>query len=107
MDCPRCKLMMTENDYEGENVQLCGTCWGYWLTRDQLDKIVHNVTYKFSKDEKKEISEVMETHGDIMRHDREVESIYCPQCSKSMQRKKYNPRCPIEIDECNDCGIWA
>ncbi len=105
MDCPRCKLTMEDAVYEQQPVKFCGNCWGYWMTRDRLDKIVDGVTYAFSKKEQKTISRTMRTQGDV---DRGGESAYiqCPECDQFMERKKFHYKCPVEIDECAQHGIW-
>jgi len=106
MDCPRCQLMMNDGEYEGEKVKVCGTCWGYWLSREQLEKIVDTVEYSFARSEKKKIDRTMQTQGDVNREGHEGSFIQCPVCAKFMERKKYHYKCPVEIDECADHGIW-
>ena len=106
MDCPRCNLSLSQTDYEGEPVQFCGTCWGYWLTRERLEKIVDTVEFKFSKGEKKALDQTMQTQGDVDREGRESSFIHCPECKEFMERKKFYYKCPIEVDECAKHGIW-
>lgn len=106
MDCPRCKLGLTDMIYEGEAVKYCGTCWGYWMRRRQLDKIVDGAMYKFSKKESKQIRRTLKTRGDVDRQGNESGLIDCPSCKKVMERKKFHYQCPVEIDECTEHGIW-
>lgn len=106
MDCPRCGLTLSKQEYEGENVHFCGTCWGHWLTRSQLDNIVNNVQYKFSKYEKETVLTTMTREGDIDRQGSEAQPVNCPQCGRQMERKKYESTCPVRIDECPEHGIW-
>ncbi len=106
MDCPRCNLDMLNDKYEGEEVMYCGTCWGYWLQREQLDRIVENTGYKFSDSEKRTISRTLFEKGDVNRQGREEESVTCPVCERLMERKYYHPACMVNIDECGEHGIW-
>ena len=106
MDCPRCRLMLAEAEYEGEHVHFCGTCWGYWLTRGQLDQITSAVEYRFATQEAKAVEGAFSKHGDVNRQGSEADTIGCPACGAAMARKSYTPRCPVQIDECVDHGIW-
>ncbi len=106
MDCPRCGLLLSRQEYEGENVFFCSTCWGYWQTRSQLDNIVNKLQYKFSKYERDAVLTTMTREGDADRQGSEKQSINCPECDKPMERKKYKSGCPVNIDECAEHGIW-
>ena len=106
MDCPRCRLLLTGTEYEGEEVQFCGTCWGYWLTRSQLDQIVAGVKYRFEGREAQTIEETLASHGDADRQGSEREAVPCPVCGAEMKKKKYRANCPVQIDECDQHGIW-
>ncbi len=106
MDCPRCGLSLSQQEYEGENISFCTTCWGHWLTRSQLDNIVKKVQYKFSKYERDTVLTTMTREGDVDRQGSEKQTINCPECDKPMERKKYESRCPVKIDECPEHGIW-
>ncbi|MHC4665639.1 MAG: zf-TFIIB domain-containing protein [Planctomycetota bacterium] len=106
MDCPRCGLSLRKMEYEGEEVSFCGTCWGFWLKRAQLDNIVNNVQYKFSEYEKDAVLRTFTRDGDADRQGSEREVIKCPECSQTLAKKKYDPGCPVIIDECAEHGVW-
>ena len=106
MDCPRCVLCLSRQEYEGENVFFCSTCWGHWLRRSQLDNIVKKVQYKFSKYERNTVLTTLAREGDVDRQGLEKQSINCPECDELMERKKYELGCPVKIDECPKHGIW-
>jgi Zn-finger nucleic acid-binding protein len=106
MDCPRCQLLLADAEYEGEQVHFCGTCWGYWLTRGQLDQITAGVKYRFGKHESQAIGETLGTHGDANRQGAEHEAVTCPVCGAVMKRRRYTSNCPVEIDECDQHGLW-
>jgi Zn-finger nucleic acid-binding protein len=106
MDCPRCVLLLSGAEYEGEEVHFCGTCWGYWLTRRQLDQIVAAVMYQFGERETVAIAETIDSHGDADRQGSEREAVPCPVCGVEMKKEKYTTNCPVQIDECDQHGIW-
>jgi Zn-finger nucleic acid-binding protein len=93
-------------EYEGEEVHFCGTCWGYWLTRSQLDQIVAGVKYRFGEREVEAIAETLGSHGDANRQGFEREAVPCPVCGGQMQKKTYAANCPVQIDECDQHGLW-
>lgn len=105
MDCPRCKLTLTDSDYEGQAVKFCNECWGYWVSRPQLEAIISSVTYSFSKAEAK-ASTSSKAGGDANRQGSEAKRLACPDCHAHMERKKYRPNLPVEIDECPAHGVW-
>ncbi|MHC4474766.1 MAG: TFIIB-type zinc ribbon-containing protein [Planctomycetota bacterium] len=106
MLCPRCRLSLSPQEYEGQDVSFCQTCWGHWLTRSQLDTIVQEVAYKFSRLEKKAVLKTMRKEGDADRQGAESQVINCPECDQPMEKKRYAESCPVEIDECGEHGIW-
>jgi Zn-finger nucleic acid-binding protein len=106
MDCPRCHLLLADAEYEGEQVHFCGTCWGYWLTRPQLDQIAAGVKYRFGEGEAKTIEGTLHSDGDANRQGSEREAVSCPVCGVEMNRKRYTTDCPVQIDECDQHGVW-
>ena len=106
MDCPRCHLQLTHADYESEQVHFCGTCWGYWLARSQLDKIASAVEYRFADTEKQAVEATFLRDGDANRQGSETQKLPCPACGAEMARKRFAESCPVEIDECDEHGIW-
>jgi Zn-finger nucleic acid-binding protein len=105
MDCPRCRLLLADAEYEGQHVHFCGTCWGYWLTRRQLDQIVAGVTYRFGKAETRTVAKSLNL-GDANRQGSEHEAVPCPVCGVAMTTARYSSNCPVQIDECDEHGLW-
>jgi Zn-finger nucleic acid-binding protein len=99
-------LLLAEAEYEGEEVHFCGTCWGYWMTRSQLDRIVAGVEYRFGGHEARIVRHTLRTHGDADRQGAESEKVPCPACGAEMRRQRYSDNCPVQIDECAQHGVW-
>jgi Zn-finger nucleic acid-binding protein len=106
MDCPRCRLSLAEAEYEGEQVHFCGTCWGYWMTKPQLDRIVGGVKYRFGAGEARTVAGTLSSEGDVDRQGAEREAVPCPACGAQMKREQYSADCPVQIDECGEHGLW-
>ena len=106
MDCPRCRLSLAGAEYEGVQVHFCGTCWGYWLTRSQLDQIAAGVKYRFGAREARAVAATLDSDGDANRQGSEHEAVPCPVCGVEMNSKRYRTDCAVQIDECDQHGIW-
>ena len=106
MDCPRCRLLLAEAEYEGQHVHFCGTCWGYWLTRSQLDQIVDAATYRFGEAEARTVADALRSEGDANRQGSERDAVRCPVCSNEMKKTGFRSDCPVRVDECEQHGLW-
>jgi Zn-finger nucleic acid-binding protein len=106
MNCPRCQLLLTDAEYEGQQVHFCDTCWGYWLTRSQLDQVAAQVRYRFGEREAKTIQATLNSDGDADRQGSERKVVTCPVCGIDMHRKRYRADCPVQVDECDQHGVW-
>lgn len=85
MDCPRCLLLLADADYEGQHVQFCGTCSGYWMTRSQLNQIVDAASYRFGAEEARAVADVLRSEGDANRQGAERDKVRCPVCKSEMK----------------------
>jgi Zn-finger nucleic acid-binding protein len=106
MDCPRCNLLLADAEYEGQQVQFCGTCWGYWMTRSQLDQIVGAAMYRFGSEEVRTVADVLRSDGDANRQGTERDKVRCPVCSGEMKQGNFRRDCPVRVDECDQHGLW-
>jgi Zn-finger nucleic acid-binding protein len=108
MDCPRCKLALEHDRYEGTPVQLCKQCWGYWLDRGHFARITLVKKFIFTDEEKQEIvaharAKTPATEGEALRNDA---PIACPRCGKTMTKVHFNVKAPITVDRCESHGVW-
>ncbi len=106
MDCPRCQLALADAEYEGQEVHFCGTCWGYWMTREQLNSITHAVQYSFDEQEVSAVKTALSRDGDANRQGSERDAVRCPVCEATMTRRNFSVDCPVKIDECDQHGLW-
>ncbi len=103
-NCPRCQLSLQTEEYEGQDVLFCGTCWGHWLDHKTFNAIVANEIYTFGKDESLDI---LATWAD--RNANEVAltpAAACPECGAVMEQGPVDERCPVVIDRCERHGVW-
>jgi hypothetical protein len=71
-----------------------------------LDRITSGVKYRFGKREAQTIVKAIRSDGDANRQGSEGEAVPCPVCGVRMKRKDYASNCPVQIDECDQHGLW-
>ena len=106
LKCPRCQLLLQQDEYEGHAVCFCTNCWGYWMPRPTFEAILQEHQYHFSRGERKTILQVLREQGDADRSGTESELIACPVCGAQMKRIPAVEGCPVMIDECSQHGVW-
>ena len=118
-DCPRCRFALQPDTYEGVEVLFCSTCWGHWVEPEALGKILASDEYSFSESEARSVRSSIFRHWveaeDTPDSAREQASVQetpqlvsppCPVCQRPMDTVPFTDDCPIEIDKCNDHGVW-
>ena len=101
MDCPRCKLPLSEVDYEGVATDMCGNCWGFWLDTGELEEIIARRDLSFTDAEREEILDVR-----TAPLTGPADPAPCPKCGNIMQRTHYDESVHLIIDRCLEHGVW-
>lgn len=106
MKCPSCKKKtFITTDYEGVEIDLCKSCHGIWLDKNEIGQIVEKTLVKFKASDIK--STVYNAFSGIPKAELEKESRSCPKCSAPMQIINYVGDSGIILDRCpNDHGVW-
>ena len=102
MDCPRCKLALRPFAYEGEAVDMCTECWGYWLDAKAFDAIARKRELLFDEEER----ELIETTAGRTRAAAPDAPLDCPRCSAVMKKITFNVDAMLVVDRCASHGIW-
>ena len=55
MNCPRCRLALRRQDYEGVETDVCDSCWGFWLDTGEFEDILERRDLSFSDEEREAI----------------------------------------------------
>jgi Zn-finger nucleic acid-binding protein len=105
MDCPRCKLALGPDRYEGVDVHRCAECWGYWLDRGEFTRITTVRDLVFSAEERAAILDRARSQA-AARTPAADPTIPCPRCAKVMEKISFNVTAPITVDRCPQHGIW-
>ena len=101
MDCPRCKLPLTQVDYEGVETDMCNNCWGFWLDSGELEDVLSRRDLEFTDEEREQILAFTSPY-----ETGPVEPASCPHCSEVMERVHYEGSTPLVIDVCKKHGLW-
>lgn len=104
MNCPRCKLSLSAEQYEGQSLHFCGNCWGHWVSLDAFERILRSEAYDFSTAEKATLlyrwSQNKDSNVDT------TEKISCPACDQQLTRMAFDDQCPVPVDRCDEHGVW-
>lgn len=102
MDCPRCKLSLRENDYEGVKVEMCDTCWGIWLDKGELQEVIDARGMDFSEKERRQFTDLRGGSGARGS----TEPAACPRCGQVMEPVHCDLAIHLVVDRCPDHGMW-
>lgn len=104
-DCPRCRLGLQSEEYEGAKVLFCGNCWGHWVTFEALAMIMASDQYQFSESEAATC--LFGKWADANEEDPQpLDAALCPDCQQEMTTGPFSADCPIEVDRCARHGMW-
>jgi Zn-finger nucleic acid-binding protein len=93
MLCPRCKVELQTETYQGIDVDHCPSCHGRWLDYPELDELEATVA---SEDERR---------AQII-YDPRPSDLACPKCGKKMTAFDYRAY-NLELNTCEDQhGFW-
>jgi Zn-finger nucleic acid-binding protein len=94
MKCPNCDGELVQQKRDGVEMEICPSCQGMWLTRQELTQLEDEV-FDFGDDEK----------GSLMLGS-VASSRKCPECGKAMQTFQYRLY-DLELDYCDEQhGFW-
>jgi Zn-finger nucleic acid-binding protein len=100
--CPRCKISLGADKYEGVNVDFCDTCWGHWVGIYQFETILASKDEVFSKEER-------QSSAKAPAHPADGKPLTCARCDKGMQKlmvKDEWDKAAFFVDYCKDHGLW-
>jgi heat shock protein HtpX len=109
-DCPRCKVSMRQEHYEGAPVLHCRHCDGYLLDNVVLSRILARKIEQFSTEE---INAAVGYQLKLRGAPKEIcglPMVKCPTCGKDMLKTFHPLSGKIVIDRCLDesCGkVWC
>ena len=104
MNCPRCSVVLTQEIYEGVEIDRCPSCKGTWLDSGELTKIIDTREEAFDT---ALVQETLETASSGVPPGEEATVVKCPKCDSAMRANNYDYKSGIIIDTCrNGHGVW-
>ncbi|MGK0366927.1 MAG: Zn-finger nucleic acid-binding protein [Thermoproteota archaeon] len=104
MQCPSCQVNLKNIEYESCSIDICETCNGTWLDKDELTEIVQLKDESFKPEFIAETLKDAKAGVPISERDKLV---HCPKCTKNMTPVNYSYSSGIIIDYCPDNhGVW-
>ncbi len=85
MECPRCQAVLVKEEREGEDIDVCKSCGGIWLHKEQLKTFL----------------------GDHESHHDDHPVIKCRECENvNMKKINFLDYSDVIIDYCASCGAF-
>jgi len=111
--CPRCRKVLSDDNYEGVAVKFCRSCRGRLVLSTGLDRILTRREFSFSEDL---VRRALELKKMIVRNPlvaaqkaglKPVGSLVCPHCGARMLPRPFNYEYFVPVDKCLSCyRIW-
>jgi len=110
--CPRCRVPLSDNFYEGVEIKTCPRCGGKLVDSAKMERILLRREFDFSQ--------ALIEKGSAFREEfllnpvkkqrekeKEARRFACPNCGYRMLPRPYNYQYFIPVDKCLACGqIW-
>lgn len=99
--CPKCATPLTRVQEEGINHHTCGGCFGTWIERVRLIRLVRLALPPAAA------SQPLEELAALVAESDTKQMLRCPECATPMRRDRYHPLIPVNLDQCPKCqGYW-
>lgn len=106
--CPRCRIQLRDDDYEGVCLKICPECHGKLIDAALIDRIVARKEIAFSEhllDKARRFKQhFMEDPARTQKiNAAKSPDIFCPNCSTRMLSRPYNYHYIVPVDKCLSC----
>lgn len=97
--CPRCKIDTETNDFSGETIDICPSCFGLWLDTREFRKLTSQRHVILDQ------SIPYDEYQPPPRRNK-VEYLPCPVCDDIMTPGNFKKISGVIINTCGDHGVW-
>jgi Zn-dependent protease with chaperone function/Zn-finger nucleic acid-binding protein len=110
--CPRCRVPLSEDSYEGAPIRVCRTCGGKLIDQDAVGRVLQRTEVGFSPALREKARTFRET---FLRNPLKTKKIadlgadhpLCPSCGYRMVTRPYNYQYFVPVEKCLSCyEIW-
>jgi len=103
--CPSCDELLSEEDFDGAQAWICGSCQGMFFAPNALEAMLDRLR---ENDEEQDLATVLQEFRDRRFAVKgKVRYRSCPVCGLSMTRRNYAGVSGIIIDLCGPHGVWV
>ncbi len=98
--CPRCRVLLVKDLYEGVPIHRCVHCGGCLLTKVALDRIVIRKEYRFDATQIAETKKWRALQIGTIKNLCQFPAITCPLCGDSMAKLVHSELTRVVVDRC-------
>lgn len=99
--CPSCNTLMTRVEKEGVRIATCSGCYGDWLQRLALLRLVREPM------EVKESDPSLQELAAVVVESNTQKTLSCQECHQGMRKERLHHMVPVQIDRCYKCdAVW-
>lgn len=105
--CPRCQWPMQAVQLGGDKrvvIERCERCLGLFFDPGELETLIDSSVRSTSEVDTRRLQAIIEEESIVRQPP--TENIKCPECLKTMNRKRYGSRAGVIVDRCRDHGVW-
>jgi len=110
--CPRCRLPLSDDFYEGVSIKLCRQCTGKLVDEDAMDRILARTEIGFSESLRQKAADfrdrfLLNPIKILKINDRLSPHVLCPNCGYRMASRPFNYQYFLPVEKCLSCfKIW-
>lgn len=103
--CPCCECWMAAREVGGLEIYECPKCFGLWAPEDRFDSLVDRATTAArGRSAEEDLAPPRVDGGNPMEST--VEYRRCPTCDSLMNRRNFQKRSGVIVDQCHEHGTW-
>ena len=102
MLCPCCRVRVAPIEQQGIMATQCRQCKGIWISAIALERLKN----KNAQTAKTEAAPFAELAEEVAKTD-STHELECSVCGKGMEKTRFHPMIPVQVDQCTACGyVW-
>lgn len=105
--CPSCRTPMTRVETDGLQKCTCSNCFGTWINTSALLRYTRREAQEAAENPGESDSTSLADLAAVVVESNTTAELRCPDCQRPMEKEKWHPMIPVEVDKCQRCrGVW-
>src|SRR4051794_16667415 len=102
--CPSCFTPLTRVEESDIKSAICGNCFGTWINSSALLRRAHlDAETEPSASQTSSSASLMDL-AEVVQASNSAQMLRCAQCEKPMEKDRFHPMIPVQVDRCRRCG---